>query len=751
MASERTRPESLIWAALFLIPAGTIIMAETELPARPAAFRGLLDPVGKIHIPIGIADTVDTLKTFVEAEGCFSPGFCTYGVYFWVHDAQSGKLTAPTMRGVKCDRGLGAGGHLIPWTSWGIDGLTVKTEVCEVQRKSDAGPVFVVGSRAHLTNTGEKDRRISLYVALRSLGPAGGLVESLAVSDAGDALLVDGHPALVANEKPDAAGVSDTDDVGESATAGKMPAEKKAASKIGDCSGALRFDLTIPAGKTRTLGLVCPVLPGRRAVGHKWDGKSPWAQLDEAKPNPPDGGVPQPDPGLDYCRKLSADALFQEAQAYWKDLVGRSSIQVADSRWAECFAAIVGHVAMSMNEGAPDVAAVNYNVFNRDGVYAANILQKSGRFDLAARAIDYFLAHPFNGRVHPEADNPGQVLWIMGEHWRFTGDKDWLGRVYPSAKKLAGMIQYYRTTTGPHWVCPTSLDFGEALPKDKRQELKPGSCDGHHPEYTEAFDIAGLRGAAVLAEAAGESDDAKTWTKLADSLTDEYDRKFGKGLPKGYGSYSVLWPCRLYPLNEGKGYEQFKDARPRGPDGWRYFALASAHQGLLTGGRSAGADTINQHLNHEQMRGWYAFDEGGQSGPGGWKYSRTTWDSSVAMPHGWAIAEMWLLLRDCFLFEDNRRLVLLSGVPGTWFTGGPIVVENLPTYFGPCSFTYRQVPGGATLELRGKAAPPMGFVLRLPATLKAKVSYDGKPITPTEAGNYRLPANAKTVKLEYSN
>jgi hypothetical protein len=35
---------------------------------------GPLDPRGKIHIPIGIANTLDTLKTFVEAEGCFSPG-----------------------------------------------------------------------------------------------------------------------------------------------------------------------------------------------------------------------------------------------------------------------------------------------------------------------------------------------------------------------------------------------------------------------------------------------------------------------------------------------------------------------------------------------------------------------------------------------------------------------------------------------------------------------------------------------------
>src|SRR5512137_241878 len=141
---------------------------------------------------------------------------------------------------------------------------------------------------------------------------------------------------------------------------------------------------------------------------------------------------------------------------------------------------------MCMNEGAPDVAVVNYNVFNRDGMYMASIFQKSGNFELAALAIDYFLGHPFNGRVQPEADNPGQVLWVMGEHWKFTRDQAWLKRVYPSAQKLAAMIRYYRTTPEPHWVWDTSLDFGDVLPKEQRKQLKPGACDGHHPEYTEA-------------------------------------------------------------------------------------------------------------------------------------------------------------------------------------------------------------------------------------------------------------------------
>ena len=33
--------------------------------------RNQLDSRGKVHIPIGIANSLDTLKTFVEAEGIF--------------------------------------------------------------------------------------------------------------------------------------------------------------------------------------------------------------------------------------------------------------------------------------------------------------------------------------------------------------------------------------------------------------------------------------------------------------------------------------------------------------------------------------------------------------------------------------------------------------------------------------------------------------------------------------------------------
>ncbi len=683
-------------------------------PADKAPRSGPLDPVGRVHIPIGLADSVDSLKTFVEAEGGFSPGFATYGIACWVLDGEAGTLHAAT-NGRPVEHGLGGVGRLIPWSKWSADGVEVWSEACQADWSLAGGTGQLVGSRARLTNRGSRTRRLALFVAIRPLGPAGGPIRRLEVAAEGRALLVDGHVALVSEAMPTASGLEPRDTVADAVRAGKLSDARSVTSADGNCSGVLRFDLTLVPGESHNYAFACPVLAGRRAVGHRWDGTNPQAQLDDATPNPASGGVLQPDPDAEEVRAIKVDALFRRAGTYWDDLAGRVTLRLPDRRWAEAFAAIAGHVALAMNEGAPDVAVVNYNVFNRDGIYATSVLQKSGRPDLAERAIEHLLAHPFSGRVEPEADNPGQVLWILGEHWRFTRDRAWLDRVAPAVDRLVALVRYYRTEPGPHWVARSGLGFGPGLPADARLELKPGACDGHHPEYTEAFDVAGLRAAAMLARASGDEGRAKERESLAGTLQGAYDVRFRGRLAAGYGSYCVLWPCRLYPADRGPAHEAFRGVGARPSESWRYFPLATAHQGLLAGRREAGAGTISLHLDHPQMKGWYALDEGGASGAGGWRHARTTWDGSTAMPHGWAVAEFHLLLRDCLAREDGDRLVLLAGIPPAWFTHPEgFGVAGLPTYFGDLAFEYEPGRGGGgTLTLGGKAAPPGGFVLRL--------------------------------------
>lgn len=739
----------------------TTVLALALNAAAAPADRGPLDPPSKIHIPIGIPNTLDSLKTFVEYDGSFSPGVGTYGIYFWFYDADNKLLLLPDNDKEMRHRFFSTPDRRlvpIPFVSWEDEGLQRRVSIAHLMQESPAGRVHVVLARVGIRNLSEQPRRLTVYAALRPLGPAGGDVGRLEVSENGDALLVDGRPALVATEKPDAAGVVAIDTIADLVLSGNLPAEQFAESASGDCSGVLRFDLKVPHSRDpRVLSFVCPVLPGRRAARHEWDGVSEWAQFDLAKPNPQTGGVLQPDPGLDFYRNLDPTALWEEAFDYWHRFYGDRDFVDGFPRWNNCLRAILAHAAISMNEGAPDVAVVNYNVFNRDGVYVANILQKSGKFDLAAECIEYFLKHPFNGRIYPEADNPGQILWVMGEHWLFTRDREWLERIYPGARKLAAMIRYYRTTPGPHWVNCNSLEFGEALPANRRQELKPGRCDGHHPEYTEAFDIAGLRGAVILAEARGEKRDAEAWGELADLLFKKYDEEFGENLANDYGSYSVLWPCRLYLFSEGTAHNQFKAIGPQKPSGWRYFPLARAHQGLLAGNREAGWKTLETHLSHEQMQGWYAFDEGGKSGPGGWHHVRTTWNPNVAMPHGWAIAEVWLLMRDCLVYEDGDRLVLLGGVSPDWFRhqevdAGPDEFSfNLPTHFGRCRVRYTsKKKDTAVLRIEGDASPPGGFVLRLPRERGVSARLRGTSLNPLPNGDIFLPANAQSNPIELS-
>src|SRR5947209_14859811 len=175
---------------------------------------------------------------------------------------ETGKLAAPTMEGVAVRHGLAPGGLLLPWSEWEVGGCQVRTEVCEVLIEK----VFVTAARVRVRNAGREQRRVALYAALRPFGPAGGNVNSLEVDRSGRLLLVDGHAALAADQKPSGAGVLPTDTIGELATARRLPSARVANSLARDCSGALRFDWTLAAGISGQAGFICPVLPGRNAA-----------------------------------------------------------------------------------------------------------------------------------------------------------------------------------------------------------------------------------------------------------------------------------------------------------------------------------------------------------------------------------------------------------------------------------------------------------------------------------------------------
>ena len=123
------------------------------------------------------------------------------------------------------------------------------------------------------------------------------------------------------------------------------------------------------------------------------------------------------------------------------------------------------------------------------------------------------------------------------------------------------------------------------------------------------------------------------------------------------------------------------------------------------------------------------------------------------MPHGWAISELWLLMRDCLVFEDdNQRLVLLAGIPPEWLRHPDgIEIDGLGTYFGTCGLAWNTRENGAVLKLSGTSTPPNGFVLRLPPSLNAALVLDGQHTMALPNGDCILPKDVKEVYIQFQN
>jgi hypothetical protein len=694
-----------------------VLLALNNVPRFAEACRlPIPGPVGPVHAVIGSPNALDDTKSFVEPDGSYSPGIGSFGVGFTVRDSEP---PGATLAFETVEYGL-TGGLLIPWVKRRSGDLELQIRIAQAHAPYAEGAAQVVGAEAVLLNHGQKLRALELVVRVTGQGPAGGTLRQLAALDETDGLSVNGHAALVT--KPAATRIR--------IAGGREP------------EGELIFAADLGPGASKRVALVAPVLPGRRVPGHRWQikDKDSDTYVDVA-PLDVDGGEVQPDVGAAALRAIEVVDVLRAAREDFTRLSSELHLVLPDARWSDALRATLAHLALAVNEGAPDVAVVNYNVYTRDAAYIVNVFQKAGQLALAQAGTDYLLRSPFSGRPYVESDAPGQVLWLVEQQWRFARDRGWLERVIPEVDNLAALIRAYRTSPGPHFVSRTGARFGADLADGERQELVPGRCDGQHPEYTFAFDIAGLRAAANLSAATGRPG-AQEIREVAAGLLADYGQRFGNRLAKAYGRYAVLWPCRLYPLGAPEA-SVFRAIAPSIPQGWHYFTLAATHQALLAGNREAATGTLANYLAHPHVRSWFLLDEGGPSAVGGWGRVNSRWPGNVAMPHGWSLAELWLLMRDSLLFEDGHRLVLLAGVPEDWLLGGAPIRVELPTEFGPAGYSYRYHDGVGKLTLLGHH-PPGGYLLRLPADFSAQ-DQAGRSLATGEGGAFVIPPDRESV------
>lgn len=115
-----------------------------------------------------------------------------------------------------------------------------------------------------------------------------------------------------------------------------------------------------------------------------------------------------------------------------------------------------------------------------------------------------------------------QLLWVMSEHYRLTGDRQWLREQLPRLKAAADWILNRRRTTMKRDLSPEELaeiKAGTRSPYGLQPRIQMGDGDPQGATYFYMADAAAHRSIQLLAEAVSEVD-----PKLGADLQTEADR-----------------------------------------------------------------------------------------------------------------------------------------------------------------------------------------------------------------------------------
>ncbi len=441
---------------------------------------------------------------------------------------------------------------------------------------------------------------------------------------------------------------------------------------------------------------------------------------------------------------LRAGAEFATGVKRLDDLYKTSLINIFLLRTKYAGAANNGQDLFVVKPGASVYDAFWY----RDGAYLVTALDLAGHAEEAEKSLRLFWQQGLAGIFASygqqrsgvwqapitEWDGQGQALWALVNHFRVTGDKDWLNTVYAAIRKGALWIKFVTEQTQilnehgekPYYFGLVPAGEGEAI----------GSDD--YIYYHDFWAVLGLREAIVAAEALGQDADA-AWMKqsyqefcanLLASVKEAYQRigknEFIPGTPFDpnldiWGAITALYPARFLDARDPMMTSTLdRMARHCQEDEYTFFVTKKIWTYIT-------ADWAMCYLLRNDLPMFYRLFNGyaaHASPTNAWieEIFLNTHLGTGDMPHGWAAGQYVLLHRNSLVYVDGKKLELCWGVQPDWLKdGAKLSVKQAPTEFGKVQFELRRsestlildynltlAPGQAAAEEVRLHIPPLG-------------------------------------------
>lgn len=166
--------------------------------------------------------------------------------------------------------------------------------------------------------------------------------------------------------------------------------------------------------------------------------------------------IPHKAVDADRARKLAArpfEECFQECKSYWqKKLDDAAKIQVPETRIQNMIRAGLLHLDLiTYGDRDQGTLAANVGTYSPIGTESSPIIQfyeSMGMGDQARRCLQYFIdTQQEDGRIvnfFGYTIETGAVLWTIGEHYRYTRDKEWIASIKPQLLKACRYLEEWR-------------------------------------------------------------------------------------------------------------------------------------------------------------------------------------------------------------------------------------------------------------------------------------------------------------------
>ena len=406
----------------------------------------------------------------------------------------------------------------------------------------------------------------------------------------------------------------------------------------------------------------------------------------------------------------------ETAQLAWKKSVeGAAQLQIPDKHFQFLYEAAIRTMVLHSPKEVYPGPYIYRRFWFRDAAFILYAMLSVGLKGRVLRALDCFrvrqTAQGYFLSQEGEWDSNGEALWIMRKYCEMTGNmppEEWEESIDKAGK----------------WICKKRLSSDLRSP---HAGLLPAGFSAEHlgPNdfyyWDDFWSVAGLKAAAFLCKAYNYNDAAVDFERESDALLENINQSLKKvdvrlkrpAIPASpyrrldsgaIGSLAAGYPLRIFEPNDPRILDTadflmknclvhggfFHDMTHSGINPYLTLHLAQVY--LRVGDP--------RYLNLMTAVAKLA------SPTGQWPESihpRTGGGCMGDGQHVWAAAEWVLMIRNCFVREEENRLILCSGIPRIWLESNQTISFGpAPTIFGDINISI--IPQGQNIlvEWRGK-------------------------------------------------